>query len=42
VGAGRFLEEDRLAADAAKCADRRIDAARDVLTGFLEQAHTEL
>ena len=30
VRAGGLLEEDRLAADAAKCAHRRVDAARDV------------
>ena len=39
VSAGGLLEEDRLAADAAKGAYRRIHAARDVPAGFLIQTH---
>jgi hypothetical protein len=39
MGARCFLEENRLAADAAKGANRRIDAAGYVLAGFLVQAH---
>src|SRR5882757_6196449 len=35
-----FLEENRLAADAAKSANGRVDAARNVLAGFLKQAHS--
>ncbi len=38
-GAGGFLEENRLAADAAEGANGRVDAARDVFAGFLVQVH---
>ena len=39
TGAPGAGEKNRLAADAAKCAHGRIDAAGDVLAGFFEQAH---
>ena len=42
VGAGGLLEENGLAADAAKGADRRVDAARNVLAGFLVKGHARL
>ncbi len=39
VGALGLLEENGLAAHAAKGSNRRVDAPRNVLTGFLKQAH---
>jgi hypothetical protein len=42
VGAGRLLEENGFAADAAKGTDRRVDAARYVFTGFLVKGHVRL
>ena len=39
MGAARLRDKDRLAADAAKRTHRRIDTARDVSAGLVEQRH---